>query len=405
MSDLRIGNLLAKELTQKFGTPLYVYDKSIIEKNYREIVNKVLYEPKEIHFSIMSNGNVKILMVMKELGMNLHASSVEEVYLGLKATFDPTEIIVTGSNFSEDELRYFVEKGIFVNLNSVPQIEKYGMLNYGSEIGIRITCDLPLPEAIINAAVGSSSRSGISPSEISDIQTVVDKYKLKVTCLHSYIGTNIMQPEYIIEAISQLVNTAAVFPFVCYINVGGGFGIDYEDGSHKFDWKLFGKQVSDKMNGLSKRKERPVVLKIECGRAIVATAGILLTKIIDIKYKNGNMFLGVDTNLSNFARPYIYNAFHKIVPATNVKNRKIQNKVFIGGNSVTSQDFLGKERKMPILEEGEIIAILDVGAYGFSMSSNFCGKLRPAEILIDGEEAILIRKRETTEDLLRNQIF
>lgn len=395
------GKKVFVKLARLYGTPLYVYDKSVILNSYRQIVNSIQYLPKQIHYACMANGNIEILKIIRKLGMGIHVCSLGELFLAIKAGFKSNQIVFTGSNLSIEELILIAKKKVQINLDSLSQVQKYGNLMPGSEIGIRINPNVRLPlKDIMNWAVGAHSRLGIGEENINDVKKLAGKYGLKIVGLQMYIGTNILDYRYFLRCIDFLLNIGKDFKYLKYVDIGGGFGIPYKSNEKPFDWKSFGLKISEAMNRFSNKMGRRVLLKLEPGRSIIGNAGILLTKVIDIKYSKNNIFIGTDTSLSNFARPYIYDSYHEIIPLTVHGKQALLPHVYVCGNTVASKDFIGKDRRMPMIKEGDILAIMNTGAYGYSMSSHFCGRVRPAEVLLEGERPILIRKRESLEDLL-----
>ena len=392
---------LLVKLTKLFGTPLYVYDKYIISDNYKKMDHSIQYPHKQIHYACMANGNIEILRVIRKLGISIHVSSPGELLLAMEAGFKNNEIVFTGSNLTCDELGFIAKKKVLINLDSLSQVQKYGNLMPGSEIGIRINPDIRIPQNnTINWTIGSNSRLGINKENLRNVKKIVSKYHLKIVGLQMYIGSNILNYRWFVSCIDFLLNVGKDFEHLKYIDIGGGFGIPYKNSEKPFDWQKFGDQITKRMNNFSVMMGKRILLKLEPGRSIIGSAGILLTKVVDVKFSNNKVFIGTDTSFSNFARPYIYDSYHEIIPLTVHGKQALFPHVYVCGNTVASRDFIGKDRKMRMVKEGDILVIMNTGAYGYSMSSQFCGRVRPAEVLLDGDRHIVIRKREVLEDLL-----
>ena len=261
-----------------------------------------------------------------------------------------------------------------------------------------------LPKGVINAAVGRDSRLGIDKKDIAGAVMLAEQRDASIVGLQMYIGTNVIDWRYFCREIDELITASAMVPNLRYVDIGGGFGIPYGSRRHTFNWSRFGKYVTDRMEDLSQRRGVPVQLKLEPGRSVVGNAGILVATVVDIKRRNGSVFVGCDTSLSNFPRPYIYKDFHEIALLYRGHRRRASGNLVICGNTVAAGDFLsGPIGLMPEPREGDLVVISDVGAYGFSMSSHFCGRLRPSEVLLDKGAARVIRKRETKESLWHGQ--
>jgi len=390
------------DIIQEFGTPLYLYNCQVIKDNINQIRTNLKYKPLALHFACMSNNNIELLRLIKSQGIDIFVCTTEELYIAQKAGFKNKNIAISASNLNDYELGILVKSNGIINADSLYQFDKLIKLGL-KRIGLRIAPNVKMPPSIINAAIGKESRLGIQEE---DALSLINKSRHSdnlVIGLHMYIGANILDYKLYLDAIDRLISIGKQIETLEYIDIGGGFGIDYNR-KKRFNWKNFDYEISTRMNELSDQLGKPIELKLEPGRCIIASAGILIARIIEIKEHNGKLFIGTDTNMSNFARPYIYNQNHEIILINN-KNCNKQNTVYICGNSIAAKDFLAKKIKLPKAQVGNYIAIMDTGAYGYSMSSNFCSRLRPVEVLLKNGKAILIRERETVNDLIRKQVI
>lgn len=396
----QIGKISIFHLVEKYGTPLYVYDKQELVNNYSLIRESIPYEPKDIHFAIMSNGNPHILEEIRNLGMKIHASSPGETYLALNAGYTPAQIIITGANFTAKEFEWMVSKRLLINIDSLSQLETYANINPNSKVGIRVNPDIKAPSELKNVYTGKDARLGIPENRLSLAKNIAQKYNLKIVGLQQYVGTNILDTEFFLSAVIHLIHLSYQFKDLEYVDIGGGFGVNYQNPDEVFEFGYFGKELSKQMSELTRNMEKEIILKLEPGRSIIASAGVLLGTVRDVKENDNNIMIGTDISLSNFARPYIYDAYHEIRAIGKKREVEVYKSSFVSGNTVASGDFLAKKRQLPKVKIGDILAIMDTGAYGYTMSSHFCGRLKPAEVLIDGDRIKLIRKRENFESLL-----
>lgn len=398
------NNEIVKSLSLKYGTPLYIYDADLISQNIAKIKTSFKYKPVDIHFALMGNSNPRLLQLIYREGIKAFVCSPGELFIALKCGFNSENIIANGTGFTNEDIVSFIENGIQMNMDSLGLLERYGKLNPGGKVGIRINFDFSkdfhhgvYPEIYW----GETNRMGIFEKDIHKALDIAQKCNLKIIGLHQYSGTNILDYQKFLIIIEKLFNLVNNFDNLEYIDIGGGFGVDYEN-AQNFSWNKFGDMVDKKMENIAQILGHNICLKLEPGRSIIASAGILVGKIVDIKEIDNSLFLVTNFGMSNFVRPYLYNAYHKvrIIPMTE-KSISISDKIcHVCGNTVAINDFLAKNREFTHASIGDLMLIEDVGAYGFSMSSHFCGRTRPAEVLVNNKEDILIREREDYKSLL-----
>jgi diaminopimelate decarboxylase len=353
----------------------------------------------------MANNNLFLLRQIRSLGIGAFACTPTELAVLQKAGFCGKEIVFAGSNLSDEEIAIIAKAGVFVNADSVTQIEAFARLAGASVHGIRVTPELMVRSRILNSSIGEHCRMGILES---DIPMAIESARTNGVILrgtHMYVGTSIDDYSEFKEPLDRLVHVSRNLKSLEYVDIGGGFGVPINPDQKEFDWKSFGAFLSAKMSELSGSLDKTIELKLEPGRAIIASAGVLLTRVTEVKRSKDRVFVGTDTSLSNFIRPYLYHQSHSIELAASSLSRKTEENVFLCGNTAASNDILAQYSNYPFAEKGDILAIRSVGAYGMSMSSHFCGRLRPAEVAIDGNTVTLIRKRELEDDFLSGQLW
>ncbi|WP_204102154.1 MULTISPECIES: hypothetical protein [Spirulina sp. CCY15215] len=388
---------MARELLDNYGTPLYVYQRDRLLQTIDRITGAIAYPHCQFHFATVTNGNTALLKIFRDRGWGLHANSPGDVYLGLKAGFFPENIVYSGSNLNANELEQILYWGVATfNLDSLSQLSSFCQVYHKlrEQISVpRLGFRLNLPE------ITGESRIGVRPEEFPEAVKIADSYGLKIRGLHFYRGTGTNATEAFIEAIDIVLETCQQLPDWDYLDFGGGFGYPYRHQKVAFDWEKFGLNLTQK---LQKVKQK-INLIIEPGRAAIAKCGTLLTQVVSVKWQDEKQIIGVDTTIANLAVLSVHGGDREIVSWHDSTQETHQTDVC--GNTTYSRDYLGKNVLLPALEVGDILAILDVGAYGYAMSSHFLHRPRPAEVLLEDARSRLIRQRENYSVLLENQVI
>ena len=391
---------LMGEVLHIYGSPLYVYDGDRLRQTIQEITQAIPYPQTQFHFASVTNGNLSLLKIFRDRGWGLHANTPGDIYLGLKAGFSPSKIVYTGSNLNSDEMLQILEWGIStLNLDSLSQLKLccdiYQTLLLNSQ-----PLNLQLGLRLNEPSLTGESRIGVRSDEFSDAVNLAKNAQLKLNGLHFYRGTGTNATQAFTQVIDSVLAITQQLPDWDYLDFGGGFGYPYRHQKIGFNWQEFGQILTQKLSQL----KRPIHLIIEPGRAAIAGCAILLTKIVSVKWQENKQIVGTDTTVANLSVPSVHGGYRQIVAL----NSDLTNSLYstdICGNTTYSRDYLGRNCWLPKLAIGDILAILDVGAYGYAMSSHFLHRPRPAEVLLEGNEHRLIRQREDYDVLLTNQIF
>lgn len=398
---LYVGSFRADELAQRFGTPLYVYDLEVVEENYRRLVGSFPYRDLEVLYSCKANNNVDVLRTLRDLGAGLDAVSPWEVLLGVRLGFPKGRILFTGSSVSDEEMRFVRELGVLVNVDSLSQLRRYGRMFPGTEVSIRVNPGIGAGHHGY-AVTGGVTKFGVYLDQLDRALDIAREYKLRVVGLHTHIGSGILDPEPYLRAVEVLLDVARRFSSLEFIDVGGGLGVPYRPGERPLDVSYLGSRVSEMVEEFSRRYGH-VRLRVEPGRYLVATAGVLLVRVVDVKEVEvggtRKVFVGVDSGMNHLIRPVLYGAYHEVVAATKA-DRPRELVADVVGNVCESGDVLATGVSLPRVEEGDVLAIMNAGAYGYTMSSNYNMRPRPAEVVVRGGEVRLSRRRETFEDLV-----
>jgi len=376
-------------LLAEYGSPLYVYDGDRLEETLHTIPAKVGYPSTTYCFAAVTNGNLALLRRVHRAGWGLHANTPGDIYLGLKAGFAPDRIVYSGSNLSGDDLQQVLAWGITTfNLDSISQLQAL-CARAGNCPTLRLGLRLNDP------SVTGDSRIGVQPQEFAEAVAVARRYGRSIQGLHFYRGTGTNATRAFTAVIDRLVELGQTLPDWQYLDFGGGFGYPYRPNGIAFDWSEFGQAIAPALSPLG------IHLILEPGRNVIAGCGVLLTKVVAVKQQGEKQIVGVDTSIAHLPAPSVYGDYREIVPLVDRPGRL---QTDICGNTTYSRDYLGRNRWLPPLKIGDALAILDVGAYGYAMASHFLHRPKPAEVLVQGATAWLIRAREDYSVLLLGQV-
>lgn len=391
------------QLRKDFGSPLYVYDGAIIRRKVEELRKAFADVNMKIKFACKANTNVALLKLMKEVGVGLDVVSAQELEIGLIAGFDIAEVTFTPSGVPVEEVKEAVEAGALVNIDSIPLLEWFGE-TYGSSrpCSIRIK---PNVAAGGNAKIMTAhpeSKFGISVLLIDRILEVVERYGIRVVGLHQHTGSDIKDAEPFLEVAEILFNAALRFPDLEVIDLGGGFKVSYKPDDAVTDMDRLGREISSGFQKFCAEYGRELQLWFEPGKFLVSECGYLLTTATVIKDDPNYNFVHVDSGLNHLIRPMMYGSYHHILNVSNPAGEL--NKYHVVGY-ICETDTFAADRLLPEVRPDDLLVFLNAGAYGFTMSSNYNSRFRPAEVLIDNGSARLVRRRETLDDLLAGQIL
>jgi len=398
-----IGGIHIQELVNSFDTPLYVYEAEIIDRQYSRLKQAFSSCKTRINFACKALNNVKVMRHLHDLGACLDTVSIQEVWLGLKAGFTPEEIIYTPNCVSMEEIDLAVKEGVMINIDNISILEQFG-LKYGNTVPICIRIN---PHVMaggnINISTGHiDSKFGISIYQMRHVDRVVKNTGLNVIGLHMHTGSDIVDVDIFLRAADILFEQAEHFPDLTFIDFGSGFKVPYKPDDYSTDIEELGEKLTARFKEFCTEYGRELELWFEPGKFLVSQAGTFLVKVNVLKQTTAAMFVGVDSGLNHLIRPMLYNGYHHI---TNVSNPEGALRLYTVVGYICETDTFGWDRKLNEVREGDILAFNNAGAYGMTMASNYNSRFRPAEVLIKHGKAELIRRRETLDDIMRNQIL
>ncbi len=410
------------QIADAYSTPLYIYSARTIVEHYRKLTAAFarvgdLGDTPLLCYSIKANSNLSILKLMRDLGSGFDVVSGGELFRALKVGADPRKIVFAGVGKSDEELRYALRNNILLfNIESEEEMENLnriaGELGKTAQAALRVNPDVD-PQTHTYIATGKKeTKFGV---DLTRARRVLARAKalpnVRMAGLHVHIGSQITRAEPYIETMTRLAQflpeARAMGHRIDMLDMGGGFGIWYKE---KLARPV--QEIADAVVPIIQSMN--VRLLIEPGRFIVGNAGILVTRVLYVKESGEKRFVICDAGMNDLIRPSLYGAYHRIWPAqTDASlNGEVPDEEQWSGPLVTtdvvgpiceSGDFFAKERKLPVVKRGDLIAIFSAGAYGACMASNYNTQPRPCEVLVAGKDARVIARRETFEDLIRTE--
>lgn len=389
---------LIQELLNTYKSPLYIYDGDRLRKTMGQIVEGIPYPDTQFHFACVTNGNIALLRIFRAAGWGIHANTPGDIYLALRAGFQPPEIVYSGSNLNPQEMAQLLIWGVsMLNLDSLAQLQLCCDI-YQSLPATTKPPSLCLGLRLNEPSLTGDSRIGVRYQEFSEAIAITKLAKQKLTGLHFYRGTGTNATQAFTQVIDQVLTIAQQLPDWEYLDFGGGFGYPYRPDGIAFNWHWFGRELTEKLQKLG----RPIKLVIEPGRAAIAGCAMLLTTVVSVKWQDDKQIVGVDTTVANLSVPSVHGGYRQIIPLVPPSSDAAVSLYCtdICGNTTYSRDYLGRNCQLPKLALGDILGVLDVGAYGYAMSSHFLHRTRPAEVLLEQNSHRLIRQREDYDVLM-----
>lgn len=396
--EIRLTREQVEDLVDRYGSPLYVYDEKTLRTCCREMKNLVRYPHFRPNYSVKANTNIELLKIIHSEGFCVDAMSPGEILLELAAGFTAKEILFISNNVSVEEFEFAMERNITVSVDSLSQLETFGKRFPGKKVAIRLN---PGVGAGHNKKVitGGKSKFGIELSELDTIKKTAEEYDLHIIGINQHIGSFFLEGTAYLQAGRALLDAAREFEELEFIDLGGGFGVPYRNES-----RLDLTAMTEGLNRLleefaAEYPNKELEFKIEPGRYVVAECGLLIGRVNSVKVNYGEKYIGTDLGFNVLMRPVLYDSYHEI---TVYNDSREEEKVTIVGNICETGDIIAKDRLLPSMSEGDFIGVETAGAYGYSMSSNYNARLRPAEVLIETNGSNrLIRKRDTLEELIK----
>ncbi|HUU89058.1 MAG TPA: diaminopimelate decarboxylase [Candidatus Glassbacteria bacterium] len=398
------------DLAEKFDTPLYLISEKRARDNYNRLHDALLqnYDKIRVYYASKANSNLSVLRSLEAEGAFIDAVSPGEIFLALKAGFSPERILFTGTSVRNDELNFIANSNVVVNIDSFSELDRLLLHIVPKTLSVRINPQIGSGHHDHCITAGPQTKFGLWEKETLRTYAKAKRAGVEKFGIQMHVGSGILNLEPIILAFDNLLSMAKkihdklgiTFEF---IDMGGGLGVPYKPEENELDLCTFSKRI------LSLFKKRIVEYNLgtpffclEPGRYLVSDASILLTSVNTVKVTPFKKFIGVDAGLNTLIRPSMYGSYHHVLVANKVTSQ--EKEIYdVVGPICESGDFLARDRLLPKIEEGDLLAILNAGAYGFAMSSQYNSRPRAAEVLIKNKKCLLVRKRETFDSLVFNQ--
>lgn len=390
------------QIANDFDCPVYVYDTKKIAAQYNRLTSAFSkVNTLKIKYAAKALSNISVLKFIKSLGSGLDTVSIQEVKLGLKAGFSPDEIIYTPNGVSLEEIETVAKLGVQINIDNLSILEQFGTRDPKTPVCIRINPHI-MAGGNTKISVGHiDSKFGISIHQIPLLLRIIDNTKMNINGVHMHTGSDIMDIEVFLKASEILFNTASHFKNLEFIDFGSGFKVPYQEGDIETDIETLGEKLSKRFNSFCKTYGKELAMVFEPGKFLVSESGGFLTKVNSIKQTTSTVFAQIDSGFNHLLRPMLYDVEHKII---NISNPDGPERFYSVVGYICETDTFATNMRISQINEGDILCFKNAGAYCFSMSSNYNSRYRPAEVLWHNDKAHLIRKRETFDDIIKNQV-
>jgi diaminopimelate decarboxylase len=399
-SSLSNEQLIA--VAQEFGTPVYVYHAEKIKSQYEKLANAFSLLDTKIFYACKALTNINVLRYIKSIGCNIDCSSINEVKLALYAGFEPKNILYTSNGIAFEEIEEAVAAGVNVNIDSLSNLEKFGKkYKHSYPVGVRIRPNIMAGGNLKISTGHSKSKFGIPVEQQDKLKRIVAENDIYIRTLHLHTGSEIKEVDVFIKGIEVLFELMPHFPELEVIDLGGGFKVPYQPSEKEIDIIAIGQGLKKAFDEHPTADHKKLQVWFEPGKFLVSEAGYLVTQVNVLKENGTTDIAGVNSGLNHLIRPMMYDAYHHI---TNISNPAGREQHYMITGYICETDTFATDRLMNEVREGDYLVFQNAGAYGFEMSSNYNSRFKPAEVMVKGGKAQLIRKRDEWNDLLRNQV-
>ncbi|MEZ4859603.1 MAG: diaminopimelate decarboxylase [Flavobacteriaceae bacterium] len=390
-------------VVRKFESPVYVYDASKMETQYKRLTNAFSKVKKvKINYAVKALSNISVLKLLHSFGAGMDTVSIQEVKLALDAGALPEKIIYTPNGVSLEEIEKAAQLGVQINIDNLSILEQFGTRYPKTPVCIRVNPHV-MAGGNTNISVGHiDSKFGISIHQLPHIKRIVENTKMTINGIHMHTGSDILDVDVFLYASEILFNAATHFENLEFIDFGSGFKVPYKEGDIETNIEEFGEKLTKRFNSFCKEYGKELTLAFEPGKFLVSEAGKFLVKVNVVKQTTSTVFAQVDSGFNHLIRPMLYGSQHEI---KNISNPDGKERFYSVVGYICETDTFANNRRIAEIREGDILAFSNAGAYCFTMASNYNSRYRPAEVLWYKDKALLIRKRETFEDLIKNQVI
>lgn len=387
------------DLCAQHQTPFYLYDLDFAAERYAFLEGIFSWPRTKIHYAMKANANPHLLRALRDQGARLDTVSPAEVFLALSLGFRKEDILYTANNMTNDEIALLGGEGVLFNIDSLSGLARYAKLRPNTDVCLRFNSDVVAGEDAKVQTGGDRTKFGIRLEEAATAVRLAKEGGLRVVGLHEHTGSGIAEPEKFTQGMKNLLSIARpeLFPDLRFVDFGGGFKVPYKPEEKRIDYVAFGKAVTKLFEGFCAVYGRPLDLLFEPGKFIAAECGVLITQVNSLIKNKTRLIAGTDSGFSHLIRPVLYGAYHHIV---NLSNPDGEERIYdICGNICETGDLFASERALPEIREGDHLAILNAGAYGYAMGSLYNLRPLPTEVVVKGGKAFLSRRAATPQTL------
>lgn len=398
----KLTNIDLMGIAENFGKPVYVYDSEKIASQYKLLKSAFAGVTNlRINYATKALSNLSILKFMRNLGAGLDTVSIQEVQLGLAAGFDPQAIIYTPNGVSLNEIEEVAKMGVQINIDNLSLLEQFGTRHPKTPVCIRINPHV-MAGGNNNISVGHiDSKFGISIHQIPHLLRIVKNTAMRINGIHMHTGSDILDVDVFLHAAEILFDTAKHFKNLEFLDFGSGFKVPYFNNDIETNIEELGEKLSARFTEFCANYGSELQLIFEPGKFLVSQAGHFITQVNVVKQTTSTIFAQVDSGFNHLIRPMLYGSHHHI---ENLSNPNGKERFYSVVGYICETDTFASNRKIAEITEGNLLVFRNCGAYCFSMSSNYNSRYRPAEVLWYKGKGHLIRKRETFDDILQNQV-
>lgn len=397
---MEYANLL--QIAKTYGDPVYVYDAEKITSQFQRLTRAFgSVKRLKLNYAAKALSNISILRLMNSLGSGLDTVSIQEVKLGLMAGFKPEAIIFTPNGVSLEEIEEAAALGVRINIDNLSILEQFGGKHPDIPVCIRINPHV-MAGGNSKISVGHiDSKFGISIHQIPHLLRIVELTQMSINGIHMHTGSDILDIDVFLYASEILFETAKNFRDLEFIDFGSGFKVPYKKGDIETNVEELGKKLGSRFNSFCKEYGKELTLAFEPGKFLVSEAGHFLAKVNVVKQTTSTVFASIDSGFNHLIRPMFYGSNHEII---NISNPSGRERYYSVVGYICETDTFGSNRRITEISEGDILCFRNAGAYCFTMASNYNSRFRPPEVLWYKGKAVLIRERETFDDLVKNQV-
>jgi diaminopimelate decarboxylase len=408
--ELYFDGVSAADLAEAFDTPLYVISENRVRDNYRRLRSALTrnYEKIRVYYAAKANSNLSVLKILENEGACLDAVSPGEVFMALTTGFPAERILFTGTSVRNDELKFLADANITVNVDSLSQLDRLLKIRVPEALSVRVNPEIGAGHHDHCITAGKNTKFGLWENNAVNAYKTAKEAGVERFGIHMHVGSGVLNVEPFVLALDKLLSVAKrvhdeVGVSFEFVDMGGGIGVPYKPEDNALDLAAF----SEKVLSLFKCRVDEYGLGkpffcVEPGRYLVCDVSILLTRVNTVKATPFKRFVGVDAGFNTLVRPTMYDSYHHVLVA-NKLDAPEEETYDVAGPICESGDLLARDRRLPKVEEGDLLAVLNAGAYGYAMSSQYNSRPRAAEVLVKDGKCAVTRKRETLDDLMRGQ--